>query len=225
MLRKKGYFNNMQNKKYKKLSSALFQDDKIIKQLTDKLIDKELKDSWAITRPFKKLYFNAIRNDDNIVKGLKNLAPAYIDRAKSNIADIIGSSYANDLSNRELNDKLNIFKNLIKSYYNEDAKQFLKDDALNFLNKNKDNLVNATKQYLMPSIQGAKVNLRDLFKKINKGYFNNKENVNRFIKSLDTPSIKVENPLYGLVSKNVVKNKLNEIDDSISNAFLNRAIK
>ena len=43
-----------------KKASAYFKEDSNIKNIINKAVENELKDSWAITRHFKKLYINAI---------------------------------------------------------------------------------------------------------------------------------------------------------------------
>ena len=100
-----------------KKASSYFKEDSNIKNIINKAIENELKDSWAITRPFKKLYINAIKNEDNLVKGIKNLAPAFIERKKDDIAKTLANNFSNKISNLPFSEKVNLFNTYVKSHF------------------------------------------------------------------------------------------------------------
>lgn len=202
-----------------KKASAYFKEDSNIKNVINKAIENELKDSWAITRPFKKLYINAIKNEDNLVKGIKNLAPAFIERKKDDIAKTLANNFSNKISNLPFSEKVNLFNTYVKSHFDESANNNLNNFSRSLLDKEsiKDALNN-----LAPTIKGKNIDLKQLFKDLNNGRFNSIENVEKFISQIDAPKFKDKaNPIYSFVIQSKIKDKLNEADNALFNKIKN----
>ena len=202
-----------------KKASSYFKEDSNIKNIINKAIENELKDSWAITRPFKKLYINAIKNEDNLVKGIKNLAPAFIERKKDDIAKTLANNFSNKISNLPFSEKVNLFNTYVKSHFDESANNNLNNFSRSLLDKEsiKDALNN-----LAPTIKGKNIDLKQLFKDLNNGRFNSIENVEKFISQIDAPKFKDKaNPIYSFVLQSKIKDKLNEADNALFNKIKN----
>lgn len=207
----------------KKKASAYFKEDSNIKDLINRSLENELNNSWAITRPFKKLYLNAIKNEDNLVKGIKNLVPAFIERKKNDLSETLANNFSNKISNLPLAEKINLFNTYIKSHFNENANNELNRFSKSLFDKEvvKDALNN-----LNPTIQGKNIDLKKLLKDLNKGSFNSAENVEKFISQIDAPNFKDKaNPIYSFVLQSKIKNKLNEIDNALFNKIKNFSLK
>ena len=207
----------------KKRASAYFKEDNNIKDLINRFLENELNNSWAITRPFKKLYFNTIKNEDNLVKGIKNLVPAFIERKKDDLSEVLANNFSNKISNLPLAEKINLFNTYIKSHFNENANNELNRFSKNLFNKEvvKDALNN-----LSPTIQGKNIDLKKLFNDLNKGNFNSTENAEKFISQLDTPKFKDKaNPIYSFILQSKIKDKLNEVDNTLFDKIKNVSSK
>lgn len=205
---------------HKKIASAIFNDDKQIKALIDNALEKELNKSWAITRPFKRLYLKATRNDDNLIKGLKNLAPAYINYAKDYASDYLANNLSNEISNMPWEQKLELFRHAMSSPFSESSAKYLNDLGINYFKQNQNKLKEDLLNRLKPSINGYKLSMKDLYERLNAGDFNNKEVANKFLNALDKPDYNREaNPLYKYLIKGKVRGTLDELDKNIGESF------
>lgn len=205
---------------HKKIASAIFDDDKKIKSLIDNAIEKELNKSWAITRPFKRLYLKATRNDDNLIKGIKNLAPAYINYAKDYASDYVANNLSNEISNMTLDKKLELFRHAIASPFSESSAKYINDLGMNLFKQKQNEIKEGLLSRLKPSINGNKISMKDLYKRLNAGEFNNKDVTNRFLSMLDRPDYNTEaNPLYKYLIKGKIRGTLDALDKNIGESF------
>ena len=205
---------------HKKIASAIFDDDKKIKSLIDNAIEKELNKSWAITRPFKRLYLKATRNDDNLIKGIKNLAPAYINYAKDYASDYVANNLSNEISNMPWDKKLELFRHAITSPFSESSAKYINDLGMNLFTQKQNEIKEGLLSRLKPSINGNKISTKDLYKRLNAGEFNNKEVVNRFLSVLDRPDYNTEaNPLYKYLIKGKIRGTLDALDKNIGESI------
>ena len=205
---------------HKKIASAIFDDDKKIKSLIDNAIEKELNKSWAITRPFKRLYLKATRNDDNLIKGIKNLAPAYINYAKDYTSDYIANNLSNEISNMPWDKKLELFRHVISSPFSESSAKYINDLGMNLFKQKQNEIKEGLLSRLKPSINGNKISMKDLYKRLNAGEFNNKDVANRFLSMLDRPDYNTEaNPLYKYLIKGKIRGTLDELDKNIGESL------
>lgn len=205
---------------HKKIASAIFDDDKKIKSLIDNAIEKELNKSWAITRPFKRLYLKATRNDDNLIKGIKNLAPAYINYAKDYTSDYIANNLSNEISNMPWDKKLELFRHVISSPFSESSAKYINDLGINLFKQKQNEIKEGLLSRLKPSINGNKISMKDLYKRLNAGEFNNKDVANRFLSMLDRPDYNTEaNPLYKYLIKGKIRGTLDELDKNIGESL------
>lgn len=205
---------------HKKIASAIFDDDKKIKSLIDNAIEKELNKSWAITRPFKRLYLKATRNDDNLIKGIKNLAPAYINYAKDYTSDYIANNLSNEISNMPWEKKLELFRHAIFSPFSESSAKYINDLSMNLFKQKQNEIKEGLLNRLKPSINGNKISMKDLYKRLNAGEFNNKDVANRFLSVLDRPDYNTEaNPLYKYLIKGKIRGTLDALDKNIGESL------
>ena len=205
---------------HKKIASAIFDDDKKIKSLIDNAIEKELNKSWAITRPFKRLYLKATRNDDNLIKGIKNLAPAYINYAKDYTSDYIANNLSNEISNMPWEKKLELFRHAIASPFSESSAKYINDLGINLFKKKQNEIKEGLLSRLKPSINGNKISMKDLYERLNAGEFNNKDVANRFLSVLDRPNYNTEaNPLYKYLIKGKIRGTLDALDKNIGESL------
>ena len=205
---------------HKKIASAIFDDDKKIKALIDNAIEKELNKSWAITRPFKRLYLKATRNDDNLIKGIKNLAPAYINYAKDYTSDYIANNLSNEISNMPWEKKLELFRHAISSPFSESSAKYINDLGMNLFKQKQNEIKEGLLNRLKPSINGNKISMKDLYKRLNAGEFNNKDVANRFLSVLDRPDYNTEaNPLYKYLIKGKIRGTLDALDKNIGESL------
>ena len=199
---------------------AIFDDDKKIKSLIDNAIEKELNKSWAITRPFKRLYLKATRNDDNLIKGIKNLAPAYINYAKDYTSDYIANNLSNEISNMPWDKKLELFRHAISSPFSESSAKYINDLGINLFKQKQNEIKEGLLSRLKPSINGNKISIKDLYERLNAGEFNNKDVANRFLSVLDRPNYNTEaNPLYKYLIKGKIRGTLDALDKNIGESL------
>lgn len=195
------------NINHKKIAEILDDNDSLIKSLFNKSIDESLNKPGlinTISKPFKRLYINLTKNEDNINSGLKNLSSLYLKNNKKFLSDYLSSIYANEFSKLNLNDKLNLVADIFGNGKN--------------LNKFKNYILNKynVKQNLFKNIDTHK-----LYNNLNSGYFNNINNAKNFINNISSNYKNIErhdsNPIYKNLIKLLINNKINSFESNINN--------